>query len=203
MGTRNLTCVVLNGEYRIAQYGQWDGYPSGQGATALEFLHSTSLVKFIERVKACRYATNEEIEQAYKAAGADGSGFVSGAIVEKFQQHFPLINRDHGAEILALVRDSTGEVVLNNQLSFASDSLFCEYAYVIDLDKMTFEVYHGFNKEPHTGERFSDLPRPERPGGGVNEYHAVKHWVTFQIAALPTRAEFVKLADKTGEEEAA
>jgi len=38
MGTRNLTCVVSGGKYIIAQYGQWDGYPSGQGVTALEFL---------------------------------------------------------------------------------------------------------------------------------------------------------------------
>ena len=28
MGTRNLTCVFKDGEYKVAQYGQWDGYPS-------------------------------------------------------------------------------------------------------------------------------------------------------------------------------
>src|SRR3546814_20563425 len=38
MGTRNLTCVVVDGAYKVAQYGQWDGYPSGQGATARAFL---------------------------------------------------------------------------------------------------------------------------------------------------------------------
>lgn len=31
MGTRNPTAVVLDGEYKLAQYGQWDGFPSGQG----------------------------------------------------------------------------------------------------------------------------------------------------------------------------
>lgn len=25
MGTRNLTIVYSNGEYKVAQYGQWDG----------------------------------------------------------------------------------------------------------------------------------------------------------------------------------
>ena len=38
MGTRNLTVVYVDGEYRVAQYGQWDGYPSGQGMTCLKFL---------------------------------------------------------------------------------------------------------------------------------------------------------------------
>lgn len=35
MGTRNLTAVYLDGQYKVAQYGQWDGYPEGQGITAL------------------------------------------------------------------------------------------------------------------------------------------------------------------------
>lgn len=38
MGTRSLTCVVLDDQFKIAQYGQFDGYPSGQGKTALEIM---------------------------------------------------------------------------------------------------------------------------------------------------------------------
>lgn len=37
MGTRNLSLCKKDDEIVIAQYGQWDGYPSGQGATILEF----------------------------------------------------------------------------------------------------------------------------------------------------------------------
>ena len=42
MGTRSLTAVVLNGKYKVAQYAQYDGYPSGQGAEALEFVQAIS-----------------------------------------------------------------------------------------------------------------------------------------------------------------
>ena len=42
MGTRHVTAVFLNGEPRVAQYGQWDGYPSGQGVTILDFLRKSS-----------------------------------------------------------------------------------------------------------------------------------------------------------------
>ena len=38
MGTRNLVAVQIDGQYKIAQYGQWDGYPSGKGLEVLEFL---------------------------------------------------------------------------------------------------------------------------------------------------------------------
>ena len=31
MGTRNLTMVIQDQQTRIAQYGQWDGFPDGQG----------------------------------------------------------------------------------------------------------------------------------------------------------------------------
>jgi len=31
MGTRHLICAKINNEYKLSQYGQWDGYPSGQG----------------------------------------------------------------------------------------------------------------------------------------------------------------------------
>jgi len=37
MGTRHLICVVKGKEYIVAQYGQWDGYPTGQGIGVLNF----------------------------------------------------------------------------------------------------------------------------------------------------------------------
>ena len=38
MGTRNLTMVYSNGNYKVVQYGQFDGYPSGLGVQVLSFL---------------------------------------------------------------------------------------------------------------------------------------------------------------------
>lgn len=37
MGTRGLTMVICDGETKVAQYGQWDHYPEGNGITCLEF----------------------------------------------------------------------------------------------------------------------------------------------------------------------
>ena len=49
MGTRNLTTVIKNSETKVAQYGQWDGYPGGQGLTALKFLLKTDLSEFSKK----------------------------------------------------------------------------------------------------------------------------------------------------------
>lgn len=38
MGTRSLICVFKDGEYKVAQYSQWDGYPEGHGIGVLKFL---------------------------------------------------------------------------------------------------------------------------------------------------------------------
>lgn len=51
MGTRHLICVQHNNEYKVAKYGQWDGYPSGQGAGILEFLKgSFNKALFIQKL---------------------------------------------------------------------------------------------------------------------------------------------------------
>ncbi len=57
MGTRNLTCVYLDGKCKVAQYGQWDGYPEGQGVTCLNFLRDEMVEpKFREELRKRQFA---------------------------------------------------------------------------------------------------------------------------------------------------
>ena len=37
------------------------------------------------------------------------------------------------------------EIVTTDSYEFAKDSLYCEWAYIIDFDKNAFEVYKGLN----------------------------------------------------------
>ena len=55
MGTRGLTSVKVNGETKIAQYGQWDHYPSGQGIVALNFLRNFNEEHFRTQLSKCRF----------------------------------------------------------------------------------------------------------------------------------------------------
>jgi hypothetical protein len=187
MGTRHLTCVCVNGEYRIAQYGQWDGYPDGQGLTALKFVRDQmDRSDFKRKVLATTEVSQEERSRRYAEVGHDGSEWVSMDISNKFKERWPHLNRDMGAEILQYIQDQPEGLGIQRQLEFAADSLFCEWAWVIDLDKGTFEAFKGFNKEPLAeGERFGFL-KPDNP-----EYYPVKKAAAWFLDALPTDEEFL------------
>jgi len=191
MGTRNLTCVVVDGEYKVSQYCQWDGYPKGQGSTILDFLSKVNIDALREKVKDLHGYTDEEIEKIFDGYG-NGSAWLTLEESDRLKQEHPELHRDTGAMILEMIMLDDYIEGVHNNLEFARDSLFCEWAYVIDLDKNTFEVYRGFNKEPlRDSERFSSM------GSSDNGYYPVKHFVTFDLDKLPPTAEkFVHICEE-------
>ena len=90
MGTRNLTCVVVEGQHRIAQYGQWDGHPDGQGATALNFIRAVVTGKaekdFVARCQALTWLSDGDMTRLWEAAGADDTGFANMDVANKFKE---------------------------------------------------------------------------------------------------------------------
>lgn len=156
MGTRGLTAVVLDGEYKVAQYGQWDHYLSGQGDTICKFIQEDmDLIKFKAALKECSWISTEEHKAMLAECGADPeSEFVQYDVSDKFNAKYPHLSRDVGGEILDYVQNK-GARLLKNSIGFAGDSLFCEWAYILDLDNEVLEVYKGFNKaELDSTERF-------------------------------------------------
>lgn len=173
MGTRNLTAVVMDGEYKIAQYGQWDGYPEGQGLVALDFLKNHDLSKFRKILNDVKFLdvenmTEKEIQH----------------INDNFKTDYNHLSREHGAGILKLVFDGARE--LKNDISFAKDSLFCEWAYVIDLDSNKFEVYTGFNKGNLLVGRFAS-----EDSNSDSEYGPVVLAKAYDLNNLPDDDDFV------------
>lgn len=205
MGTRGLTAVSHDGAYRIAQYGQWDHYPEGQGVTALEFCHKwlrggDRTSQFLSNLAATRFvnADDEREHKEFLALLGCPDGSMTSSQHERWQARYPLWTRDHGAAILELIAEPPPGVplVLRSSLDFAADSLFCEFAYVIDLDANTFEVYKGFNEGPADG-RFKDLPPPPRPPNARPEYEykytPVTLLASFDLANLPSKSAFLEV----------
>jgi hypothetical protein len=203
MGTRGLTVVVSNNNTKVAQYGQWDHYPSGQGVTALkiltEIMGKGMIDTFKEKVNNLKWLTQDQIDELNKEK-------------DPYEKH-PYLKRDWGCQILeavmwnkltvekSFVSDETKyefEILgLLNQEKFAGESLFCEWAYVVDLDKMTFEVYRGFNKEIlGEDERFAKVKMTDE-----SEYKPVRHVKTYDLNNLPSEDEFLKELEPRDEDQ--
>lgn len=187
MGTRHLVAVQSNNGYKIAQYGQWDGYPSGQGVEVLSFLKNADLTKFKIILDFVNFYTQEDLELIYEEHTDDGMIACGGKHEQYWNKHLQHISRNAGSRILPMVYQG-GVRKLKNSISFAGSSLWCEYAYVIDLDKGVFEVYKGFNKEVITDGRFvSGDPELDSTDG----YEPVKLVRTYKLNNLPTEEEFL------------
>lgn len=191
MGTRHLIGAVIDGDFKIAQYGQWDGYPSGQGLGVLEFLRTVDLPDFKEQVRGLRWATQADEQAMDDALGTGGSSWITMEQADELRRNYPAMSRDTGSSILTLVADGDVQVVRDSR-SFALDSLFCEWAYVIDLDRDVLEVYRGFQQTP---------PQKGRWAGQWDEfvwrenkdyrYYAVELVAEYPLGALPDGDEFV------------
>jgi len=192
MGTRHLTMVFEGGEYRVAQYGQWDGYPHGAGLKVLEFARTPgALAALRAKLPTLVRATNETHPDA------------------------PSLDRDLGAGILAMIVGSADGLPVALDVEFAADSLYCEWVWVIDFDRGTFEGFEGFNHKPLRSkrERFHFLmPKARRENerrremhnrdakrakiGGrkhyrFSPYYPVKHVATWPLDKLPTHEAFL------------
>jgi len=133
MGTRNLIEVKYKGETKVAQYGQWNGYPTGQGADIARFLHSGyDHGKFFEALSKCRFM-GEKDNGLFDALNALPE--------EDWKKACPQFSRDTGAFVLWLIYGSRGRgLLLKDNSEFKNDYVFCEYNYLIDMDSKTVSV---------------------------------------------------------------
>lgn len=186
MGTRHLIAAKIDGVYKLAQYGQWDGYPEGQGVGVLDFLvNEMDMAAFTAALRNCRFIGQEEVNAELVKFGADPNDHYTIRLpdYDRFSEAHPEWSRDTGAKILEFIQ-SSGGCGLRSSLDFAADSLFCEWAYVLDFDTMKFEVYEGFNKTPLTEkDRFFFL-EPKAEDG----YHPVRLRASWSMEALPQNA---------------
>lgn len=142
MGTRGLTIVTYNNETRVAQYGQWDHYPSGQGVTVLEFLRKPENVEALRNnIDKCYWISqdgHEALVDEFSGKASMGRGWMTSEESELFKESYPSLHRDTCAEILYVIAEATAPVPLKDESEFANDDLMCEGIYAVDLDRNIF-----------------------------------------------------------------
>lgn len=189
MGTRHLIVVVKDKEIKVANYGQWDGYPSEQGVNILRILKEKQ-TELKDKVRNCSWITESDYKELLLDAGAVSTeGLTTVDTIEsikKFNESTKQLSRDLGYKILEIIITNEAKVKLKDSQTFASDSLFCEWCYVIDFDKNTFEIYKGLNKEPLSiKDRFFYLQNDSE------KYKPVKLLKEYLLDELPTEEDFI------------
>ncbi|KAK4158169.1 hypothetical protein C8A00DRAFT_11026 [Chaetomidium leptoderma] len=222
MGTRHLICVFWKGKWVVAQYGQFDGYPEGQGVKILKFL---SVARNIENLKAglenhIYEPTKEEIDAIWAECNAWDEARRAETDTWQWQpdmvgvkQLYPSLARETSAGILGIIarasqtedggstedgaeKKTAKKIPLHPELEFANDGLFCEWAYVIDLDNEALEVYGG-SEYKHDGHRFKGVGDENQPVPGF-----VCSFKFSEIYLMKSDQEFLDKIIEVGDERA-
>lgn len=142
MGTRGLMGFVVDGEVK-ATYNHFDSYPSGLGVQVGAFaatLVGDRLAEMADAVRGLRLVNDQdtpsENERKNFAKFADPG-------VSTGQDWYSLLRETQGDPEKTL---DAG--VMIDSLSFAHDSLFCEWGYLVNFDTGMIEVYRGFQEDP-------------------------------------------------------
>lgn len=143
MGTRHHQAVInRNGETKISQYGQWDGYPEGQGIDILRYLRDGNLEKYHENVCKIEQATEEQLKLV------DSS--------KNWDIEYPYLSRNCGSNIHQMIED--GNVKFVSFIDESEAKTWCEGFYTIDFKNNTFTSEYYDKK---TIFKLTELPSDE------------------------------------------
>lgn len=177
MGTRGLCGFVVDGDVKAA-YNHFDSYPSGLGVEVLTWARYADLDDVTARARALRM-----VDEDSEPSDDD---------IRHLEHLAALRARRDVSDWYVLMREAQGDLdaylragVMLDGADFAQDSLFCEWAYLVNLDDRTLEVYRGFQTEPHERGRFAS--QDAHTAG----YAPVALLRTYALGALPGDDEFV------------
>jgi hypothetical protein len=117
MGTRNLTKVIdKDNVTRVAQYGQWDGYPEYTGKRILEFISEHNMLDKIEKsLSKAEFVSDEYVKQVYDKMSSD----------DDFSIAYPSLTRDTGCDILMVLVYSNGPIPIVDSSDFERSNCEC------------------------------------------------------------------------------
>ena len=145
MGTRHQQMVInQKGEIKLSQYGQWDGYPSGQGKDILTFLRGCGLKKYEKECDKLRQITKrkeKEIEQKHP---------------KDLDVVYPYLSRDCGSKIHQMIQD--GQVKFVRLIDQKEANRWCAGFYTINFKDRTFKSSFGDKEKTYS---LDNLPTEE------------------------------------------
>lgn len=144
MGTRHIISVKKDNQFKVFNYGQWDGYPAGQGKDILNLLSSQNIKKLSDNLEHVEYVSDAQYQQLWLNIGVDleaCNGMVSMDKSDEFKDLYPQFSRDMGADIITYLIETEKPLLLPPSLGNGMVGTWCEWFYVIDLDENELAVF--------------------------------------------------------------
>lgn len=193
MGTRGLYGVRKNGVDKCT-YNHWDSYPSGLGSDVVKFCANNTvenLNKFFDNIILVlenSIPTETQIKECQKA------GYVDLSVSTQSNEDWYCLLRNLQGNFKEYQKciDSNSKIYMTDGIDFIQDSLFCEYAYIINLDDEVLEFYEGFQEEPQVGNRYGT----KKDGG----YYPCKLALTIPLEEIGDVDRIVKMMEYGSEE---
>lgn len=138
----------------VVTYNHFDSYADGLGRSVLRYIAQTPLPTMKE-VASRIILVNEESKPTPE-------------LIQDYEKYSDIGVADHSLEDwYCLLRKAQGDLFPYNRdlrhmidsHTFLYDSLFCEWAYIINLDREVLETYRGFNEDPRAPGRYARYGR--------------------------------------------
>ena len=189
MGTRGCYGFKKNGEDKLT-YNHYDSYPSYLGEHVAEFCKSTSITEMNEIFD--RIVLVDEMSKPTKKQ-----------VVECIEYYDGTVSTQSVEDWYCLLREVQGDLnVYKNGLrymidscDFIKNSLFCEYAYIINLDTNCLEFWVGFQDKPCEGNRYGT-----ETGDNLDKYYPCKMMSYYSLDTEKTAQEIVDDMNKMRQE---
>lgn len=152
MGTRGTYGFRKNGVDKLT-YNHYDSYPSWLGSKVVEFCKNHSVKELNEifdkiiMIDKSSTPTEEQINECIQ------NGFSDFRVSTGTKDDWYCLLRNCQGNLECLSNAKEHAYMIDNR-DFIKGSLFCEYAYIINLDDEVLEFWEGFQKKPQEGNRY-------------------------------------------------
>lgn len=197
MSTRGLYGFRKDGKDKLT-YNHCDSYPEILGHKILNFCKDVpveTLKDFYDSIELVDEDTIPTPEQIKKCKECGYADFSVGSRSDT-SWYCLLRNLQGNFKILEEAIEKNHSIYMTDGNYFIKDSLFCEYAYIINLDSESLEFWIGFQTEPCEGNRYGEEPYQEYLAHG-KEYYPCKFALNIPLNAIDNVNKWVKKMKET------
>lgn len=184
MGTRGAYGFRVDGVDKVT-YNQFDSYPDCLGFSVLEFISKSKSFDELKSLSSSIVLVNNKIKPTPEQIEENLNWSDKSVRTGELEDWYVLLRNAQG-DLNALHQ---GLKYMIDNHNFLFDSLFCEYAYIINIDEGVLEFYKGFNRSPNGSGRYAIPPDDYYKDGQTTEYYGVNLLQTFNLSEIINASE--------------